>query len=156
MPSGPGRDTARRMSVTHENLDVVLKRFEAPDETRVFEKGRFEIVQVGGMTIGRATYEPAWKWSVHVGSKLGQALCDDECSLAWRNLSRSERRQKNFSPDDVHGRTSPRRAACRRSEIDLKPQYRAAASVERISSFAFSVTPPAGSTAHACAPRRRR
>ena len=40
--------------------DVVLKRFDAPDETRVFERGRFEIVHVGGMTIGRATYEPAY------------------------------------------------------------------------------------------------
>jgi hypothetical protein len=78
MPNVPGRDTAMRMSVTQENLDVVLKRFEAPDETRVFEKGRFEIVRVGGMTIGRATYEPGWKWSVHVGAKLGQALCEVE------------------------------------------------------------------------------
>ena len=59
-------------------LDVVLKRFEAPDETRTFEKGRFEIVRVGGMTIGRATYEPGWRWSVHVGAKLGQAMCEVE------------------------------------------------------------------------------
>jgi hypothetical protein len=29
------------------NIDVVLKRFESPDETRVFEKGRFELVRVG-------------------------------------------------------------------------------------------------------------
>lgn len=35
--------------------DVVLKRFDAPDETRVFDKGRFEIVRLGGMTLGRAT-----------------------------------------------------------------------------------------------------
>jgi hypothetical protein len=28
-------------------LDVILKRFEQPDEIRTFEKGRFE---VGGMT----------------------------------------------------------------------------------------------------------
>jgi uncharacterized cupin superfamily protein len=48
-------------------LDVILKRFENPDETRVFEKGKFEIVNIGGMTIGRATYEPGWKWSEHVG-----------------------------------------------------------------------------------------
>jgi len=30
-------------------LDVILKSFESPDETRVFEKGRLEIVRVGGM-----------------------------------------------------------------------------------------------------------
>ena len=43
--------------------DVVLKRFEQPDQTLTFEKGKFEIVHVGGMTIGRATYEPGWRWS---------------------------------------------------------------------------------------------
>jgi quercetin dioxygenase-like cupin family protein len=58
--------------------DVILKRFEHPDETRVFEKGRFELVQVGGMTLGRATYQPGWKWSAHVGAATGQAYCDVE------------------------------------------------------------------------------
>ena len=47
--------------------DTVLKRFEEPDEIRTFEKGKFELVRIGGMTIGRATYEPGWKWSLHVG-----------------------------------------------------------------------------------------
>ena len=42
-------------------LGVILKRFEAPDEIRIFEKGKFEIVKIGGMTIGRASYEPGWK-----------------------------------------------------------------------------------------------
>ena len=56
-------------------LDVILKRFEDPDETRVFEKGKFQLVSLGGMTIGRATYEPGWKWSVHVGALTGAKSC---------------------------------------------------------------------------------
>ncbi|MGA2371565.1 MAG: cupin domain-containing protein [Candidatus Korobacteraceae bacterium] len=56
-------------------LDVVLKRFENPDETMTFEKGKFEIVHVGGMTIGRATYEPGWRWSEHIGKASGAMLC---------------------------------------------------------------------------------
>ena len=56
-------------------LDVILKSFENPDETRHFEKGRFEIVQIGGLTLGRATYEPGWKWSLHVGPLAGAPLC---------------------------------------------------------------------------------
>ena len=48
--------------------DFVLRRFEEPDEVREFPLGRFELVQIGGMTVGRATYEPGWKWSEHVGS----------------------------------------------------------------------------------------
>jgi hypothetical protein len=42
---------------------VTLKRFDTPDETRVLVKGKFELIHVGGMTIGRATYDPGWKWS---------------------------------------------------------------------------------------------
>jgi len=57
------------------NLDVVLKSFESPDEVRQMTKGRFEIVRVGGMTIGRATYEPGWRWSLHVGPDVGATRC---------------------------------------------------------------------------------
>jgi quercetin dioxygenase-like cupin family protein len=58
--------------------DVILKRFENPDESRTFEKGRFELIKVGEMTIGRASYEPGWKWSVHVGKAMGKTSCDVE------------------------------------------------------------------------------
>jgi hypothetical protein len=60
------------------SLDVVLKRFESPDETRVMEKGKFDIVRLGGLTIGRATYEPGWKWSEHVGPGVGSPRCSVE------------------------------------------------------------------------------
>jgi mannose-6-phosphate isomerase-like protein (cupin superfamily) len=55
--------------------EVILKRFDHPDEVRKFEKGKFELVHLGGMTIGRASYEPGWKWSVHVGATQGQKSC---------------------------------------------------------------------------------
>lgn len=55
--------------------DVILKRFEQPDEVRTFDKGKFELVHVGGVTIGRATYQPGWRWSEHVGKALGQKEC---------------------------------------------------------------------------------
>ena len=56
-------------------IEVILKRFESPDETRLMEKGKFEVVRIGGLTVGRATYEPGWRWSVHVGPGLGQTRC---------------------------------------------------------------------------------
>ena len=59
-------------------LEVILKRFETPDEIRIFEKGKFEVVRLGGMSIGRATYEPGWKWSEHVGKASGQTSCHVE------------------------------------------------------------------------------
>jgi quercetin dioxygenase-like cupin family protein len=58
--------------------EVILKRFEQPDEIRIFEKGRFELVHIGGMTIGRATYEPGWRWSIHVGKAMGKTSCEVE------------------------------------------------------------------------------
>ena len=59
-------------------LDALLKSFSNPDEVREFEKGRFEIVRLGGFTLGRATYQPGWKWSEHVGSLTGQTFCEVE------------------------------------------------------------------------------
>lgn len=59
-------------------LDVILKRFEKPDLVRTFERGKFELVTLGGMTIGRATYQPGWKWSIHVGAATGAKSCQVE------------------------------------------------------------------------------
>ena len=39
----------RRLTI----FDVILKRFEQPDELRTFDKGKFELVHIGGITIGR-------------------------------------------------------------------------------------------------------
>jgi hypothetical protein len=61
-----------------EMLDVILKRFEQPDEIRTFPKGKFDLIQIGGMTIGRATYQPGWKWSVDVGAAAGATMCQVE------------------------------------------------------------------------------
>lgn len=60
------------------DLDVIIKRFEQPDETRAMTLGRFEIVRLGGLVLGRATYQPGWKWSLHVGPELGLARCPVE------------------------------------------------------------------------------
>jgi quercetin dioxygenase-like cupin family protein len=58
--------------------DVIVKRFERPDEVREMLRGRFEIVRLGGLTIGRATYLPGWKWSEHVGPGVGATRCTVE------------------------------------------------------------------------------
>jgi quercetin dioxygenase-like cupin family protein len=56
-------------------MDLTLLNLDSPTETRVFEYGRFELYAVGPMTIGRATYEPGWKWSEHVGAPAGASSC---------------------------------------------------------------------------------
>ena len=60
------------------NLDIILKNFNDPDQVRNFEKGKFEIISIGGMTIGKATYRPGWKWSEHVSPLSGTEFCEVE------------------------------------------------------------------------------
>jgi hypothetical protein len=58
--------------------DVMLKRFDRPDEMREFELGKFETVRIGGLIVGRATYQPGWKWSEHVRPLVGTPFCEVE------------------------------------------------------------------------------
>ncbi len=59
-------------------MDLTLINLDSPTETRTFEKGRFETYRVGPMTLGRATCEPGWRWSEHVGAARGQSSCQVE------------------------------------------------------------------------------
>lgn len=59
-------------------MDLTLLPLDDPTETRVFDKGRFDVYAVGPMTLGRATYEPGWRWSEHVGAATGESLCQVE------------------------------------------------------------------------------
>jgi quercetin dioxygenase-like cupin family protein len=59
-------------------MDLELLNLNHPTETREFEKGRFELYRIGPMTIGRATYEPGWRWSEHVAPTAGTPSCQVE------------------------------------------------------------------------------
>ena len=54
---------------------MILKRFDTPDEVRQLARGRFELVSIGDLTIGRATYEPGWRWSVDESPAVGTSWC---------------------------------------------------------------------------------
>ena len=56
----------------------LIKSFDNPDEVREFPNGRFEVVTVRGTTIGRATYQPGWKWSRDVAPSASTPLCEVE------------------------------------------------------------------------------
>ena len=55
--------------------EAEMKSLESPDETRRFEHGQMEVVKVAGGTVGRATFQPGWKWSEHVRPIAGTDLC---------------------------------------------------------------------------------
>jgi len=56
-------------------MDPELVNFDDPTEGRSFEKGKFELYEVGPTTLGRATYEPGWRSSEHVGKPTGDVAC---------------------------------------------------------------------------------
>ncbi len=60
---------------------VEVKSLEAPDEVRTFDKGRNDVVRLGGVTLGRVTLEPGWRWSASVKPTAGDR------TNAWRRPS---------------------------------------------------------------------
>ena len=51
------------------------KTFADPDETRTFERGHVDLVDIAGTQIGRLTLQPGWRWSEHVKPIAGTDLC---------------------------------------------------------------------------------
>jgi hypothetical protein len=47
-----------------------------PDEVRTFDKGKLELVNIGGRTVGRATFQPGWKWSQSVKPLVNTKSCE--------------------------------------------------------------------------------
>jgi len=84
---------------------LVRKSFNSPDEVRPFEgKGHMDVVDVGGI-IGRAVFEPGWRWSTNV-KPIAQT---DSCLAAHAGYVISGRiriqmdngDEEEFGPGDV-------------------------------------------------------
>ena len=52
------------------------KSFGTPDETRAFERGTLDLVNIGGADIGLLTLQPGWRWSEHIKPTAGTELCE--------------------------------------------------------------------------------
>jgi uncharacterized cupin superfamily protein len=58
-------------------MALEVKSFDSPDEVREFEgNGRAEVIQIGGQTVGRGTFEPGWKWSANIKPIAGTESCE--------------------------------------------------------------------------------
>ena len=53
-----------------------LKNFGKPDEVREFPLGRVELINIGGATIGRAVFEPGWRWATSVQPLAKTRSCE--------------------------------------------------------------------------------
>jgi hypothetical protein len=62
------------MDKVMEKADV--KSFKKPTEVRTFPKGKLELITIGGVTVGRGTFEPGWKWSESVKPLVNTKSCE--------------------------------------------------------------------------------
>jgi hypothetical protein len=53
----------------------VGRDLSAATDIRDFPKGHMHVVRVGGAAIGKATFEPGFKWSDCIGPILGRDMC---------------------------------------------------------------------------------
>jgi hypothetical protein len=59
-----------------EQKQAEHRDFRKPDEVREFPKGRVELINIGGATVGRAVFEPGWKWSTSVQPLAKTKSCE--------------------------------------------------------------------------------
>jgi hypothetical protein len=89
-----------------ENMaSMERKNLNAPDERRSFPKGKLELVTLGGITFGRATLEPGWKWSESLKPIAKTASCQaahTQYHISGRIRVRMDNgEEQEFGPGDV-------------------------------------------------------
>jgi len=81
------------------------KSLNSPDETRTFPKGKVEMVSVGGVTFGRATFDPGWKWSEHVKPIAKTKSCEAPHTLyqisGHMRIRMDDGKEIDLGPGDV-------------------------------------------------------
>lgn len=61
---------------THTGEKAEISSFARPHEVREFPQGRIELVNIGGATVGRAMFEPGWRWSTSVQPLAKTRSCE--------------------------------------------------------------------------------
>ena len=64
------------MTVSSQTTQAEVKSFGKPEEVREFPAGRLELVHIGGAAIGRAVFEPGWRWSQSVQPLAKTRSCE--------------------------------------------------------------------------------
>jgi quercetin dioxygenase-like cupin family protein len=75
-PSIYGRSaTGKRRHEEDTMATLQRKSVDQPDETRPVDKGVVEVVEIGGTTMMRTTFQPGWRWSECVKPIVGGDSC---------------------------------------------------------------------------------
>jgi class 3 adenylate cyclase len=85
--------------------DPKLKSLRSPDDVFRMDKIEERSVQMGEQTIGRATLQPGWRWSVHVKPVVGTPSCTFRhlgLTLSGRlHVRMDDGREFEVGPDDA-------------------------------------------------------
>jgi hypothetical protein len=68
--------TASQHAFATAMSEAALKSFTTPDEVRQFPQGRLELITIGGAAIGRAVFEPGWRWATSVQPLAKTKSCE--------------------------------------------------------------------------------
>jgi hypothetical protein len=84
---------------------IEQKSLSKPDENRTFDKGQVELISIGGVTFGRATLQPGWKWSTCVKPIVKTSSCQAshlEYHVSGKlHVVMDDGTQAEFGPGDV-------------------------------------------------------
>jgi mannose-6-phosphate isomerase-like protein (cupin superfamily) len=86
--------------------NALVKNFDSPDETRPFEgKGQAYVVDMGGKAIGKAVFEPGWRWSENVKPIAKTDSCQAHhlgyCISGGMTIFMSDGTELEVGPGDV-------------------------------------------------------
>jgi hypothetical protein len=84
---------------------IKKKTLNKPEEVRQFPKGQVELVTIDGITFGKGTFQPGWKWS----ESVKPIAKTDSCQAAHTQYHISGRlhvkmddgTEKEYGPGDV-------------------------------------------------------
>jgi hypothetical protein len=63
------------MATTESEHTLTAINFAKPHEVREFPKGRLELVTMNGVSFGKVTFQPGWRWSQDVKPIAGTNSC---------------------------------------------------------------------------------
>jgi len=90
------------MTTTTDRL--LRKSLDAPDEVRAFTNGKLELVDAGGL-VGRAVFQPGWRWSNDVKPLAGTESCQAAHAgyviSGQMHVVMDDGTEEDFGPGDV-------------------------------------------------------
>src|SRR5436189_3864750 len=85
---------------------IATRNMEAPHETRQFHgHGHLDVVTLGDFTLGRAVFEPGWRWSNDVKPLAGTDSCQTAhsgiCLAGHMTVRMDDGSEAQMGPGDV-------------------------------------------------------